>query len=197
MITERVLELLTGKEGAETLVEKLVAASEDFAEDHQQFEAAIDYFRATLSENASPSVDELIDAIHEQITLLLLFSGYLGFQANVDHFINPVARTFIEADPEVYLRERVAKAMPVYADAQAVIGKFYAQLSLEQKERYECVRVYISHLYTVVPKIAHYEGFLLGNELLRYVMPGYQLDTQLSVRYRLMLQEYLQCQLDV
>ena len=197
MKTDRILELLTGKEGAETLVEKLVAASEDFAEDHQQFEAAIDYFRDTLSGDVSISVDDLIDAIDEQITLLLLFSGYLGFQANVDHFINPVARTFIEADPEVYLRERVAKAMPVYADAQAVIDQFYAQLLPEQKEQHECVRAYIAHLDTVVPKIAHYEGFLLGNELLRYVMPGYQPDTQLSVRYRLMLQEYLQCQLDV
>lgn len=167
------------------------------AEDHQQFEAAIDYFRATLSENASPSVDELIDAIDEQITLLLLFSGYLGFQANVDHFINPVARTFIEADPEVYLRERVAKAMPMYADAQAVIDQFYAQLLPEQKEQHECVRAYVAHLDAIVLKIAHYEGFLLGNELLRYVMPGYQPDAQLTGLYRLMLKECLQCQLDV
>lgn len=197
MVIERILELLTGKEGAEALVKKLIAASEDFAEGHQQFEAAINSFRDQLSTDVSPSVDDLIDSIDEQITLLLLFAGYLGFQANFDHFQDPLARTFIEADPEVYLREMVAKMMPAYASAQVVIDQFCDQLSPEQKERYECVRVYIAHLYTVVPKIAHYEGFLLGNELLRYVMPGYQPDTQLSVRYRLMLQEYLQCQLDV
>ena len=194
MKTERILELLTGKEGAETLVEKLVAASEDFAEDHQQFEAAIDYFRATLSGDVSISVDDLIDAISRQITSQILYSGHLGFQANVDHFINPVARTFIEADPEVYLRERVAKAMPVYADAQAVIDQFYAQLLPEQKEQHECVRAYIAHLDTVVPKIAHYEGFLLGNELLRYVIPYFQPDLRLTLRYLWMLREYLQCQ---
>ena len=39
---------------------------------------------------------------------------------------------------------------------------------------------------TLVPKIAHYEGFMLGNELLHYVMPGYHPDMQLTVRYRAM-----------
>lgn len=194
MIIERILELLTGKEGAEALVKKLIAASEDFAEGHQQFEAAIDYMRSTLSKDASTSVNDLIDAIDRQITSQIIFSGHLGFQANVDHFINPVARTFTDVDSEVYLRERVAKAMPVYADAQAVIGKFYAQLSLEQKERYECVRAYIAHLDTVVPKLAHYKGFLLGNELLRYVIPYFQPDLRLTLRYLWMLREYLQCQ---
>lgn len=77
MIIERILELLTGKEGAEALVKKLIAASEDFAEGHQQFEAAINSFRDQLSTDVSPSVDDLIDSIDEQITSLLLFAGYL------------------------------------------------------------------------------------------------------------------------
>lgn len=84
--------------------------------------------------------------------------------------------------------------MPAYASAQVVIDQFCDQLSPEQKERYECVRVYIAHLYTVVPKIAHYEGFLLGNELLRYVIPYFQPDLRLTLRYLWMLREYLQCQ---
>ena len=45
---------------------------------------------------------------------------------------------------------------------------------------------------TLVPKIAHYEGFMLGNELLYYVMPGYHPDARLTVRYSRMLKEFLQ-----
>ena len=52
--------------------------------------------------------------------------------------------------------------------------------------------IYITHLETLVPKIAHYEGFMLGNELLYYVMPGYHPDAQLTVRYSRMLKEFLQ-----
>ena len=188
--TQKMMAMLI--ESVDALVEELVASSCDFAEDYQLFQEAISYLKADLGEEANPSVDDLADAIHRQTVSNWLFSIYLGFQANLDHFINPVARTFVDVDPETYLRENVARALSEYTSAQAVIDSFWHQLSPEQEEVFEGVVAYIAHLETVVPKMAHYNGFLLGNELLPLLMPGYQPDEQLTVRYCMMLKEYFQ-----
>lgn len=183
MMADKMMTLLTGRESADAFVENLIAASEDFAEDHRQFEEATVYFKSILPEYAAPSVEDLCDAIRRQITSQVIFAGHLGFQANVDHFLNPIARTFMDVEPEVYLRERVARTLPEYVSAQSIIDRFHEQLPPEAQEMFERVAVYIAHLETVVPKIAHYEGFLLGNWLLPYALPGYQPDRLLTACY--------------
>jgi hypothetical protein len=183
MMANKMMALLTGREGVDAFVGNLIAASEDFAEDHRQFEEAIAHFKSTLPDDATPSVEDLCDAIRRQITSQVIFAGYLGFQANVDHFLNPVARTFMDVEPEVYLRERVARTLPEYASAKGVIDRFREQLPPEMREMFESVAVYIAHLETIVPKVAHYEGFLLGNRLLPYALPGYQPDRLMTAYY--------------
>ena len=194
MMADKMMELLTGREGVDSFVETLIATSKDFAEDHRLFEEAIEHFKRVLSKDATPSVDELCDAIRRQVTSQVFFAGYLGFQANVDHFLNPVARTFIDVDPETYLREHIARTLPEYASAQTIIDRFGKQLPPELSELFERVIAYTAHLETIVPKIAHYNGFLLGNELLPFVIPGYQLDSQLTIRYCIMIRKLLQYQ---
>ena len=192
LMADKMLELLTGREGVDSFVESLISTSKDFAEDHRLFEEAIEHFKRVLSKDATPSVDELCDAIRRQVASQVIFAGYLGFQANVDHFLNPVARTFMEVDPEVYLRESVARTLPEYVSAKAIIDSFRNQLSSEQQTKFESIAMYIAHLETIIPKIAHYEGFLLGNDLLRYILPGYQPDIQLTTCYSWMLKEHMQ-----
>ena len=192
MMADKIMTLLARKECADSLVENLIATSKDFAEDHRLFEEAIEHFKRVLSKDATPSVDELCDAIRRQVASQVIFAGYLGFQANVDHFLNPVARTFIDVDPETYLREHVARTLPEYASAQAIIDSFRIRLTPELNALFERVVVYIAHLETIVPKMAHYNGFLLGNELLPFVIPGYQLDSQLTIRYCTMIRKLLQ-----
>ncbi len=192
MMADKMMELLTGREGVDSFVESLISTSKDFAEDHRHFEETIACFRVASQNNVVPSVDDLLDAIHRLISSQFIFAGYLGFQANVDHYLNPVARTFMEVDPEVYLRESVARTLPEYVSAKAIIDSFRNQLSSEQQKKFESVAMYIAHLETIIPKIAHYEGFLLGNDLLRYILPGYQPDIQLTTCYSWMLKEYMQ-----
>ena len=192
LMADKMMELLTGREGVDSFVESLISTSKDFAEDHRHFEETIAYFRIASPNNITPSVDDLLNAIHRLISSQFVFAGYLGFQANVDHYLNPVARTFMEVDPEVYLRESVARTLPEYVSAKAIIDSFRSQLSSEQQEKFESVAMYIAHLETIIPKIAHYEGFLLGNDLLRYILPGYQPDVQLTTCYSWMLKEHMQ-----
>ena len=192
LMADKMMELLTGREGVDSFVESLISTSKDFAEDHRHFEETIAYFRIASPNNITPSVDDLLNAIHRLISSQFIFAGYLGFQANVDHFLNPVARIFMEVDPEVYLRESVARTLPEYVSAKTIIDSFRNQRSSEQQKKFESVTMYIAHLETIIPKIAHYEGFLLGNNLLQYILPGYQPDIQLTTCYSWMLKEHMQ-----
>ena len=192
LMADKMMELLTGREGVDSFVESLISTSKDFAEDHRLFEEAIEHFKSVLSKDATPSVDELCDAIRRQVASQVIFAGYLGFQANVDHFLNPVGRTFIDVDPETYLREHVARTLPEYASAQGIIDSFWKQLPPELNELFERVIAYTAHLETIVPKMAHYNGFLLGNELLPFVIPGYRIDVQLTIQYCNIIRKLLQ-----
>jgi hypothetical protein len=188
--TQKMMELLTGRESIDAFIEGLIAQFPELSEDHQRFQEAIACIKNNLGDEAKPSVEELIGAMQRQIVSNWLFSSYLGFQANLEHFQNPVARTFIEVDPETYLRESVARTLPEYTAAQAIMDCLLRQLPVELETEYETVIAYIAHLETVVPKMAHYQGFLLGNEFLPRVIPGYQPDVQLTVRYCAMIEEY-------
>ena len=179
------------KEIVTKLADVLARNSEEFHEDLAHFNETISLLEAELEQDTSPSVADLVDAIHQQIGSTLLFSYCLGLKANLDHFIDPVSRTFLDVDPEVYLRENIARQLPDYLRAQRVQEQFYKALSRIQREKYdEGITTYICHLETVGPKLAHYYGYLLGNQLFPHVIRGYVSDAQLTLRYRYMLSTY-------
>lgn len=144
----------------------------------------------TLRKDLGSAVMEEMNAITRQCTSDLLFAGMLGLKANFDNFIDPVARNFLDVDFEVYLREETAHSMPEYVQAQQARDRFYARLSPAQRETYEAVISYTSHLETVGPKLAHYYGYMLGNELLPRVVPGYHSNMALTIKYTSMLRDY-------
>lgn len=181
-----ILEHLTGHHIVETFVQRMAEESEDFATDHRRYIEAIEALRKELGD----AVTDEIDAIEQQCASDLLFSGLLGLKANLDNFIDPVARNFLDVDFEVYLREETAHRLPQYEHAQKIRDRFYSLLSPAQKEIYKDVITYTSHLETVGPKLAHYFGYLLGNELLPRVVPGYHVDSALTIQYNTMLQDY-------
>ena len=182
-----IFENLTEHNIVEAFVQWLVKEDEDFSADYQRYTDAI----AALRQELSDAVTDEMDAIEQQCASDLLFSALLGLKANLDNFIDPVARNFLDVDFEVYLREETAHRLPAYAQAQKVLDQFYALLTPAQKEIYEFVISYNSHLETVGPKLAHYFGYILGNELLPRVVPGYHSDMVLTIKYHNMLEDYL------
>ena len=184
MVTvQTVVERLTGKTIVDALVETMMAWFEDFAEVQSRYEAA-------LCKLGEASVAEEMDAIWQQTASTLLFSGCLGIKANLDRFIDPVAKDFLEVDFQIFLREDMACRLPVYGRAQKVRDRSYASLSPEQREIYEDVIGYVSYMETAGPKLAHYFGYLLGNELLCWVVPGYQPDLEQTKRYGRLMESY-------
>lgn len=169
-----------------TFVQWMSKEHEDFAADYQRCMDAI----ATLQQELGDAVTDETDAIEKQCASDLLFSGLLGLKANLDNFIDPVARNFLDVDFDVYLREETAHRLPAYEEAQKVRDRFCSLLTPAQKEIYEDVLTYNSHLETVGPKVAHYFGYILGNTLLPRVVPGYHSDMVLTIKYNAMLEDY-------
>lgn len=187
---ETFFEKISYREIVASLMDVMAENFEDFAADQTCFHETIILLENELGSEVSPSVSDMVDAIYQQIGSCLLFSCFLGLKANLDHFIDPIGRTFLDVDPEVYLREDAAKRFPDYQRAEHVQEEFYAALSAEQKDKYEDISTYVSHLETVGPKLAHYYGYVLGNQLFPHIIPGYIPDSQLTLIYRHMLEEF-------
>lgn len=188
MITmQSVLNQLTGEEIYRSLIQTLTEEFEDFAAARTQYESAMDSLRTELGEEV---VRDAMDAIRRQTVSDLLFSGSLGIKANLDNFINPLMRNFLDVDSEIYLRENTARRLPEHVQAHQVLKQFYALCSPHRQGLYEDITEYISYLETVAPKLAHYCGYLLGNELLPRVVPGYHGDLALTAQYQRMLRDY-------
>ena len=166
------MEQLTGQTLTNSLIEFLEQHCEDFPEIREKYQEAI-----VQAEEGK----KLAEAIDAQIASGLLFSAALGLKANLDHFRDPIARTFLEVDPEIYLRESVAHSLPQYIEAQKI---------RDAAEYDDDITAYTTYLETVGPKLAHYFGYLLGDDLLPRVFPGYQPDSILTIRYQAWVQEY-------
>ena len=187
MFTENtLLKKFSYREMVESLEAAMAEKFADFPPEQMRFHQAI----SALEKDNVPSTQEAVEAIYRQIGSGLLFSFFLGLTANFDHFIDPIGRTFLDVDAEIYLREEVAKQLPNYQKAQLVKSRFYVALSPAQQDLYKDVIAYISYLETVGPKLAHYYGYTTGNQLFPHIIPGYCPDTRLTAQYRTMLENY-------
>lgn len=189
--TQKVLEQLTGRQIVRELETYLEEKFESFPTVHSRYINAIEQLRKELGAAVSPSVDDLMEAIDKQTASNLLFSGALGMKFNLDHFMDPMARTVLDVDFSVFLREETAMRLPEYVKAQETIDGFFALLTPAQNELFEDIVEYISYMETTGPKLAHYYGYILGNDILYNLVPGYHSDEVLTMRYRAMLGEYL------
>ena len=184
-------EKISYKEMVASLAEVMASNFEDFAADQARFKETLSWLEKKLAKVTDPSVEKLVNSIDQRIGSILIFSYFLGLKANWDHFIDPIGRTFLDVDTEVYLREDIARRLPDYQNAQHTQEQFYTALSPAQQNRYEDITAYICHLETVGPKLAHYYGYLLGNQLFPRIIPGYGEDTPFTFQYRNILENYL------
>lgn len=182
---QEILNQLTGPAIAEATTALLAEMFPDFAEDRKGYLHAMEALKGV------PGAEEEMQAIDRQTVSHLLFAGALGLKANSDHFKDPIGKNFLDVDSEVFLREETARRMPAYQAAQDARERFYGGLSADQQALYGNVTAYTSHLETVVPKLAHYYGYILGNTLLAWAVPGYHPDAVQTARYTRMLEEYL------
>lgn len=68
--------------------------------------------------------EKLLSAKEQQILSDLVYAAYLGFQANLANFHNPVASQFTKLDYDVFLREHIMQTLPHRAAAEKAIAAF-------------------------------------------------------------------------
>ena len=153
-----------------------------FVNEEQKYFCAVDALKEVIGDTVSPSASEYIAAREQQICAELIYVAWLGFQQNLE------------------CRERRMHTLPEVQKALEIRNAFYEVLRTlpEEKRRItEGITEYMSYLETTGYKLAHYFGFILADEFLHHVVPGYVSDSVATMQYRWDLQKYLQLDLKV
>lgn len=193
LILKDLLNLFSSEEIYDSLIHILENHFRDFPEVQIKYQQAMDALQKDLG--AAPVAKEK-EAIRQGIASTLFFSGWLGLQANLNYYLDPIAGNFLNTEPELYLQEKASRKLPEYETAQEIRKQFYSGLTDAQKRIYEDVSEYICYLETVGPKLAHYYGYLLGNAMLHRVVPSYQPDMAITLRYAMMLENHFGADFD-
>ncbi len=191
-VVQKITELLTGPAIVDFLTKEILADNEDFCEDLSNYQSAITKLQAELGNSIKPNVENVVNAVNQRTASVLLFSAFLGLQMNLAHFRNPMLPncTWPSVDNGDYLQTNAIRTLAGYRDAETVLSSFNSLLTPQQKEIYDAVAEYISFWDIYGAKLSHYCGYLLGNALFPYLIPGYYPDSVLTLRYGAMLENY-------
>lgn len=183
----QVLTILSAEEMLTKMVSVIEEVSKDFSHIKSEYEQALHILRRELGDE---KIKPFLDAVTRRCEADLLFCGSLGYQANLNNFRDPIARTFIDVDFEEYLRVNVLQRMPQRQTAEAEIDAFYHSLSDEQKGVYDAISSYLVSLELDLTKLAHYAGFMFANDMLNYTEPGYVPNYVLTLRYQSIMSDW-------
>ena len=190
---------LVGKQVVDAMVETLHNQSNDFPAIYQAYLEAVEKLHAHLGPNAKDEIQKYLTAVEQMAASNIYFAGMQGLKMNYDHFINPMAPncTWPQVDYDDYLRPHMADQLPLYETAYRVKEKFEKQLPEELDEAEEAICSYETALECSGMKLAHYYGYLMGNELLYNCIPGYHSDTVLDIKYTHMIEGYFGCRISM
>ena len=156
----------------------------EFLPAEEKFQEAI----ATLTEKLGiAEVERYVTAMDRQVCSDLVYAGYLGFQANLQNFHNPVASQFTRLDYETFLREHIMQTLPHRTEAEETANAILQAHKEIMAEYEEDILSYYVHLEITGPKLAHFWGYRFANQFLPWVEPGYVSDGAQTSLYALEL----------
>ena len=181
---ESTLAMLTDLSIVEDLRKVLREKDREFLPVEAKFQEAVRDLTARIGRNAA---NELVAAWDLQICSDLVYAGYLGFQANLHNFHNPVASQFTRLDYETFLREHIMQTMPYRNEAEAAAAAIQEAYEEVLNEYEDAIRSYYVYLEVTGPKLAHFWGYRFANQFLPWVEPGYVSDGAQTSMYALEL----------
>ena len=186
------MDSLIGKPVVDALIQTVYNQMEDFPAIYQAYLDAIERLRTELGPEAKNEIKKYVTAIEQMCASNLYYAGTQGLKMNYDHFVNPMTPncTWPQVDYDDYLRPHIAESLPLYRTAFKFKEKFEKQLPENLESVIDAVRSYESALECGGIKLAHYYGYLMGNELLYHCVPGYHPDVVLDIKYTHMLEQY-------
>lgn len=199
MITKHdLIDTFVGKKIVDALIETLYNQDPDFPETHRTYLSAIAKLHQVLGDAEKRNIQKYVVAIEQKCASSLYHAGMRGLKMNYDHFLNPMTPncTWKEVDYDDYLMPHIADQLPLFEVANRYTTQFEKQLPADLEDVQEAVISYETALECCGMKLAHYYGYLAGNELLYFLIPGYRADTVLDIRYSHMLEQYFGRPLD-
>lgn len=156
-----------------------------------EFNDAVKELRRTLGTERASVLDELIDAYDRRIVSNLMFLVWNGIHHNLSCFYNPVNKLLLKADFEDMHQEHMLCSLPATINAQNLIDCAYQNIPSKLYHLTEPITSYYAYLETMVYKLGYYFGFLLADELLYWVVPGYRHDSKTTCAYSMEISKYL------
>ena len=181
---ESILSHLTDLSIVEDLRKVLRGNDREFLPVEAKFKEAVSDLAARIGKVAT---EELMTAWDRKICSDLVYAGYLGFQANLANFHNPVASQFTRLDYETFLREHIMQTMPYRNEAEAAATAIQEAYKEALNEYEDAIRSYYVYLEVTGPKLAHFWGYRFANQFLPWVEPGYVSDGAQTSMYALEL----------
>lgn len=181
---EYTLSQLTDLSIVEDLRKVLREKDREFLPIEAKFKKAMGDLTTRIGKTAT---EELMTAWDRQICSDLIYAGYLGFQANLHNFHNPVASQFTRLDYETFLRKHIMQTMPHRNEAEAAATAIQEAYEEALNEYEDAIRSYYVYLEVTGPKLAHFWGYRFANQFLPWVEPGYVSDGAQTSMYALEL----------
>ena len=181
---EPILSCLTSITMVDDLRQVLREKDPEFLPAEEKFLEAVAHLTEKLG---IEEVERYVTAMDRQICSDLVYAGYLGFQANLQNFHNPVASQFTRLDYETFLREHIMQTMPYRNEAEATAAAIQEAYEEALNEYEDAIRSYYVYLEVTGPKLAHFWGYRFANQFLPWVEPGYVSDGAQTSMYALEL----------
>ncbi len=163
----------------------------DLAETKNHYLNALETLKSTHPENAA-TVDQLHALLDQRIIMDFLFELNLGYQDNLNYFKDPVHHNFLEKDWDCFLMENRKLSMARRAETVLKFDALFQAPFIHESEASNYIIEYTSYIDTIIPKLAHFKGHLLANDLLYFTEPGYYADFMLTQRYKRMIRDFFQ-----
>ena len=188
---ENIIYHMAGHGLIEALAKTLRDNDNTFVESEKGYTQAVAALREQLPVGFTPSLDEYIAANERDIISRVAYAGYLGYRVNIENFHHPVKVPFLHEDTIDYVKDHIIGHFPVNYEAARIKESFFKSLPEAMQIYEEAITDYFIHMECSGPKLAHYAGYIIANNLLPWVEPGYRADWFQSDRFRAQVREYM------
>ena len=162
----------------------------DYEKEEQAFIAACATFEASLGESVSFTAQDYLDALEKSFASDIVFAVGRGFKLNLDIYHNPVNALAFKLDYEDLHQERMMPLVPAAKKANMASYDYLEELRATHRDKLDLldgINSFYSYLQTIGYKVAHYYGFVLADQLLPHLVPGYYADSAYVSTYGLIL----------
>lgn len=188
---EQIKDLMVGKSVVADLADVIRANDKEFVESEKKYQAAVEMLRTNLPADLTPSLDEFLEAWETDIISAVAYAGYLGFRVNLENFHHPIGIDFVWKDTIDYLREHLFGHFPINYRNSHIRDQFYRNLPEGLQSLHDDILDYFVHLECTGPKLAHYAGYIIANNILPWVEPGYREDYCQTLAFTAETEKYM------